>query len=97
VAKLLLITIEFSDREPIHEEVAAKIGRAKDWARFSPSGWLVWTDLTASEWYERLVPLLKKNEHILVIEVTRTLKGRVPKKVADWLQRDQRDADLDGD
>jgi hypothetical protein len=40
--------------------------QAKDWARFAPNVWIVATNLTTQDWFNRLRPLLHPEDNILI-------------------------------
>ena len=81
----------FADRpNPPHEAIAGVLGRMKDWARYSATGWLVWTDLELHEVYERLRPLMHANDFLLVHEVVNnTFYGWVPANIIGWIGTDR--------
>lgn len=96
MAKLVLITMKFANGSVPYEAIAAKVGRAKDWARFQPSSWLIWTDLEPQEWFDRLSPLIEPSDTLFVVEIARHWKGQLDTKVAQWMERDRSD-DMNGD
>ncbi|WP_340644360.1 hypothetical protein [Phenylobacterium sp.] len=96
MASYVLIAVHYGTQTKRNEEISAKIGRAKDWAKFMPSTWLIWTGLSPAAWFDRISPLLAKNDTLFVAEVTYNWKGRVPPNVAEWVERGRTD-DMDGE
>jgi hypothetical protein len=73
------------------EEIEEKLNKAKDWLRYAPNCWLLYTSISASEWGERLRSLpTMEGCRLLVCEVNLKNKGGwLPKSVWDWMNKDR--------
>ena len=64
-------------------------GEAKSWAKFHANAWVIATDLTADDWYQRIRAVLPPDDHVLVLRADRgDYKGWVASVMADWMQQD---------
>jgi hypothetical protein len=62
-------------------------GMCLDWARFSHSGWLLWTNRSIFEITERLKAVLQSNDQFLVSALNphEHTGGRLPQWIWDWI------------
>ena len=56
-----------------------------DWWHYLNSTWLVHTQLTAQDIWDKLKPHVDKNDSVLVIRVTRDYTGLLPKDAWEWI------------
>jgi hypothetical protein len=57
-----------------------------DWIRYSPTGWLVWTNYTPQQISDYLKPQLNPNDHMLVLFVDPVgHQGWMPPWVWNWI------------
>ncbi len=56
-----------------------------DWWHYLESTWLVDTTLDANGIWNRLSPHVDKNDHVLVIGVTKDYQGWLSNEAWDWL------------
>lgn len=84
---ILLITYDLMSPgqkyEPLHEAIKS----AGTWWHHLESTWLVETNLTPKQWYEKLAPFLDQNDNILIIEVKQNYWGWLPQKAWDWINQ----------
>ena len=83
--KVLLITYDLNtpgqNYTPLHEEIK----KAGTWWHHLDSTWIIQTEQSPKQWYERLAPHLDKNDNVLVIEVKNNYWGWLPQKAWEWL------------
>lgn len=62
---------------------------AADWLRYSPQCAIVWTDLSPSYWYDRLlsVPNMERNYFLVCPIDIHDRSGWLPDSVWNWLMR----------
>lgn len=56
------------------------------WWHYLQSTWLVDTNLTAQQLFNRLRPHIDDNDIVLIIGVTRDYSGWLPEKAWNWLK-----------
>jgi hypothetical protein len=73
------------------EEIEGKLDKARDWLRYAPNCWLLYTSFSASEWGERLRSLpTMEGCRLLVCEVNLKNKGGwLPRSAWDWMNKDR--------
>ena len=63
---------------------------ALDWVRYSTSNWILWTNDTPNQFYNRIAPHLTVQEQVLVSELDRnigTSQGWLSKFIWDWINK----------
>ena len=55
------------------------------WWHFLQSTWLIQTNESAQQLYDRLKPHLDPNDFVLVIEIRNNAQGWLPKEAWDWI------------
>ncbi|MBA8903094.1 hypothetical protein [Phyllobacterium sp. P30BS-XVII] len=55
------------------------------WWHYLGSTWLVDTNLSAHGVWERLAPVIDKNDRVLVIGITKEKQGWLPQEAWDWI------------
>lgn len=67
------------------------LNRAKDWIRYAPNCWILYTSSDASTWYKRLSKISGIKKHTFFIcELNITNRGGwLPKGVWDWIKQDR--------
>jgi hypothetical protein len=72
-----------SSNAPDNEAIETILDKAKDWYRYAPNCWLIYTGRDAKWWYEKLsdIPQMKGNASFLVCEISLDQKN----KRAGWL------------
>lgn len=88
MSKFLMVTFNFFAR-PEPPAIAGVIDKAKDWAKFAPNCWVIKTDLSPGDWYNRLKPVIHKNDWIFIVEIDLTKhRGWLSKVLVDWINKD---------
>lgn len=71
------------------EQIKGALAQAKSWAMFHPSAWVIASNLSAQEWYDRLKPLMKPTDHFWIIKADMSHhKGWVSNVMVEWSKRD---------
>ena len=68
-----------------YDELHEAIKGCGDWWHYLDSTWLVDTNLTAQEVWNKLSPHTDKNDSILIIGINRDNAGWLPQKAWDWI------------
>jgi len=68
------------------------LDKAKDWVRYSPNSYILYTTTSVQTWYTRLRRILDEKENIFVVELNiENRQGWLPKSVWEWLRKDRSD------
>lgn len=68
-----------------YDPLYAAIKSCGVWWHYLGSTWLVDTNLSADGVWNRLAPVVDKNDRILVIGVTKEKQGWMPQEAWDWI------------
>ena len=63
--RTLILTISNPDID--FEAVEEKLNRAKDWLRYAPGSWLIYTNQSAKTWYDRISEVLASKYPIVLV------------------------------
>jgi len=74
-------------RKPDYKGVFKELKLCTRWWHYLESTWLVMTDETASELWERLRPHVHSRDSVLIIEVRDNVSGWLPEKAWAWINR----------
>lgn len=83
----MIYAINYDLKQPgrNYEKLYEAIKSCGAWWHYLESTWLVDTSLDATAVWERLAPLVDKNDFVLVMGVTRDYQGWLPKDAWDWV------------
>jgi hypothetical protein len=85
------IRFESGSRAPDREAVDGILNKAKDWYRYAPNCWLIYTSRDATYWAEKLssgVTGLKDRASFFICELNlEDRDGWVDKKFWDWIDK----------
>jgi hypothetical protein len=90
--KATFLHISFSFRSVAKvQELEPAFNKAKDWIRYAPNCWLVYTTSTTARWLARLKPYLADNDVVMIIKIPPTdldenIDGWLPKWVWHWIE-----------
>jgi hypothetical protein len=90
----LAIRMEDPDA-PNREAIEAVLNRAKDWYRYAPNCWLIYTGRSADTWARRIreIPGIEGHTSFLICETPVNDKtkraGWLPRSVWDWMKKDR--------
>ena len=82
---VLLITYDLRRPGQQYATLYEEIKKAGTWWHHLESTWIIETELTPRQWYDRLVPHIDSNDNLIVFEITRNYFGWAPKDAWDWL------------
>jgi hypothetical protein len=82
---ILLISYDLNRPGQNYSALHEEIKQAGTWWHHLESTWLIETNQTPNQWYDRLAKHLDATDNILIIEVTRNYYGWLPQKAWDWL------------
>jgi hypothetical protein len=68
------VVFEFKG-EPDYPKIQQTLDKARDWVRYAPNCWLLWTTTSAKRWYDRLKDHLDEGEHLFICEVNVSERG----------------------
>ena len=92
----LHLGVRFEDSgAPDRDAIEAVLNRAKDWFRYAPNCWIIYTGQNASWWYEKLhnIPGMEGHAGFLICEMPLNNRekraGWLPKSVWDWINKDR--------
>jgi hypothetical protein len=62
-----------------------ELKKSRHWWHYLESTWLIVTDESPAELWERYAPHIDQNDRLLIIEVRDNVKGWLTKKAWDWI------------
>jgi hypothetical protein len=94
MARHFVVLLNYGVKPVASEKVQAVLDSTKDWLRFSPQGWLVYTNLTAGILRDRLkAALAVENPNIVVVTSDMEDWAVYAQQVTrEWLQRERTEA-----
>ncbi len=70
------------------DELEPVFNKAKDWLRYAPNCWILWTGLTPQVWYTRLKPFVGKDDRLFICKLDTTVRqGWLEPWIWDWLKK----------
>lgn len=70
------------------EELTPEFNKAKDWVRYAPNCWIVWTTSDMETWYARVRPYMKNEDYVFICEINlKNRQGWLPKFIWDWINK----------
>lgn len=68
-----------------YDSLYTEIKKSPKWWHFLESTWIILTDETPTQIWNRLASNIDKNDYLLVIEVRDNVQGWLPKDAWDWI------------
>ena len=86
MARTLILTISNPDID--FDKVEAKLDKAKDWLRYAPGSWLIYTNQSAETWYSRISQVVgSKDPLVLVCEANLDERaGKLSPEAWKWMK-----------
>lgn len=84
---ILLITYNLNEPTRNTEALFNEIKKAGTWWHHLDSTWLIKTNSSPKEWYNRIAPRFLKSDSFLIIEVKSNYYGWLPQNAWDWIQK----------
>ena len=85
--KPYLVTYQFKGQAGTYTALFETLKSFGEWWHFIDGSWIVMTDQTAQQIYDRLKPTLDANINILIFELGHDRQGWLPQKAWDWIKR----------
>lgn len=92
--RFLHLGVYFKDRPPTPEvlqEIEEVLNSAKDWYRYAPNCWIIYTKRSAKSWNDKLkeIPWMS-NQRYLIVEISvEERSGWLPRDTWTWLTKDR--------
>lgn len=83
--KVLLVCYDLGKPNRDYTGLYQILKKATSWWHYLESCWLLKTELSPSQWFDKLKPHIDDNDSLLIIEVRKNYKGWLPKKAWDWI------------
>ncbi len=83
--KAYSITYDLKSPGSNYEKLYEVIKDTGKWWHFLESTWLVVSNETSQEIWDKIAPVVDKNDFILIIEIKRNYYGWLPKDAWDWI------------
>lgn len=84
---MLLITHDRNRVDQDYSGVHKEVKKASKWWHHLESTWIVRSDLTPTQWADRLKQHLDDTDHLLVIEIAENYDGWLPERAWNWLHK----------
>jgi hypothetical protein len=72
--------------KPDYSGLLEELKRSPGWWHYLESTWLIATNETAQQLWERIRPHVHQSDSVLIIEVRDYVQGWLPKEAWDWIQ-----------
>ena len=91
MAQFLFVSFNFQSVPILADKIEEKLAVTKDWARFSPTTWIVWTELTPKELYGILEPLRTAKQFSFVAEMGAQPEwyAFMSQNLIDWMRQER--------
>lgn len=91
---MMFLHIGFGFRDPPRpEELEPIFDKARDWIRYAPTCWIVWTSSSPAKWLARLKPVLSPTDHVFIVRIDPSERaGRLPRSMWGWIKERQQEA-----
>ena len=88
--RVLLVTYVLKQPFANYSGLFETLQTATKWWHYLDSTWLIATNETPKEWYNKFSRFIHKNDLILIIEVKRNYWGLLPHEAWSWLDENVR-------
>lgn len=90
--KFLHLGINFKTKTPTTEtlsEIEAILNKAKDWYRYAPNCWLIYTSHDAKTWHQRLrnISWITDQSYLICSVDLENRSGWLPKNTWEWVNQ----------
>jgi hypothetical protein len=94
--QFLHLGIHFKNGSPTAErieEVESVLNKAKDWFRYAPNCWLIYTSMEPPTWHERLQKIvwIRQQSYLIVKVDVKNKSGWLARAAWDWINQDRSD------
>lgn len=89
MTKIYAVLLNTKGRIVPSDAIENVLNVAKNWLRFDPKIWIVATNLTSQQLYDRVHPVIDPKDDILIVAIDiNDRQGWVVKTVIDWIEKD---------
>jgi hypothetical protein len=89
-AKFIHVSFNFEGREAPLQALAGTFNSARDWARYAPNCWILYTTISVDNWYNRIKKVVHEDDTIFLVELNFDNKqGFLPADIWDWMNKDR--------
>jgi hypothetical protein len=93
--QFLHLGVNFKTRTATTEnlrEIEALLDNAKDWYRYAPNCWLIYTSKNPETWHERLksIPWMQQQTYLICVVDLDEKSGWLGRSTWDWINKDRR-------
>jgi hypothetical protein len=85
--KVYLVSYDLKKPGKDYEGLYKELKSASSWWHYLESSWLLKTNLTADQWFDKIKTHLDENDFVLIIEVGKDSQGWLPPKAWEWIQK----------
>ncbi len=85
--QVVLVTYELSDQRKQEAITAILRTKSRHWWHHFTSTWLVVTDQSTEELAGNILPLLDKQDRLLVVKLAADYQGWLPERAWDWITK----------
>lgn len=82
-----VISYDLSKPNRNYEDLHEELKKSSSWWHYLESTWLIYTNESASELYNRLSKHIDKDDRLLIIEAGRERQGWLPEKAWEWIRK----------
>lgn len=93
--RFLHLGIEFKTKSPTIEvlgEIEGVLNKARDWYRYAPNCWLIYTAIEPSSWHERLkrhILWMSEQRYLICVADVKKRSGWLSKDTWDWINKNR--------
>lgn len=85
--KIYCVSYDLRKNDKDYEGLNNKLKDSLSWWHYLESTWLIYTNESASQLWNRLSESIDKDDHILIIQVTNDYQGWLPEKAWEWIRQ----------
>ena len=83
--KVLLVTYDLRHPGQNYTGFYSTLQKSKFWWHYLESTWLLATELSPRDWYNKLKTSMAENDNLLIIEVKRNYYGSLTEEAWNWI------------
>jgi|HubBroStandDraft_6_1064221.scaffolds.fasta_scaffold2184723_2 hypothetical protein len=84
---ILIVTYELKQSADSYSDLFEALKAHDSWSHYIPSTWLIATDSSPKELYQKLVGHVFQGDRILIAQLVPGYYGLLPTKAWDWIKR----------
>jgi Fe-S cluster biosynthesis and repair protein YggX len=85
MSKAYSITYDLRQPGRDYTNLYEEIKKSPKWWHYLESTWMIITEESANQVWERIRPYIDKNDYLLIIGVRNDVQGWLPKDAWDWI------------